>query len=53
VGKVNIDNEGELAARYRVNAIPALLYFKGGEVRDQVVGGVAKATLLSKLEALG
>src|SRR6201996_4010006 len=53
VGKVNIDNEVELAARFRVNAIPALLYFKGGEVRDQVVGGVAKATLISKLDALG
>ena len=52
VAKVNIDDESELAARFRVNAIPALLYFKGGEVRDQVVGGVGKATLLSKLEAL-
>jgi thioredoxin 1 len=52
VGKVNIDEDQDLAARYRINAIPALLFFKNGEVVDQVKGAAAKATLLAKLEAL-
>jgi len=53
IGKVNIDEELDLASRYRVNAIPAMLFFKNGEVQDQHVGATSKANLLSKLEALG
>jgi thioredoxin 1 len=53
VGKINIDDEQELAGRYRVNAIPAMLFFKNGEVADQLVGATSKANLLSKLDALG
>lgn len=52
VGKVNVDDEGNLAGRFRINSIPALLIFKGGEVQEQVVGAVPKATLLAKLDAL-
>ena len=52
VGKVNVDDEQNLAMRFRVNSIPALLFFKNGEVVDQVVGAVPKATLLVKLDAL-
>lgn len=52
VGKVNIDDEQDLAGRFRVNAIPAMLFFKGGQVADQLVGATSKANLLSKLDAL-
>jgi thioredoxin 1 len=52
VGKVNVDDEQGLAMRFRVNSIPAILFFKGGEVVDQVVGAVPKASLVSKLDAL-
>jgi thioredoxin 1 len=52
VGKVNIDEELDLASRYRVNAIPAMLFFKNGEVQDQHVGATSKANLLTKLQAL-
>ncbi len=52
VGKVNVDDEQDLAMRFKVNSIPALLFFKNGEVVDQVVGAVPKATLLAKLDAL-
>ena len=52
VGKVNIDEELDLASRYRVNAIPAMLFFKNGEVQDQHVGATSKANLLTKLEKL-
>jgi thioredoxin 1 len=52
VGKINVDDEQNLAMRFRVNSIPALLFIKNGEVVDQVVGAVPKATLLAKLDAL-
>jgi thioredoxin 1 len=52
VGKVNVDDCQALAARYRINSIPALLFFKNGSVVDQTVGAAPKATLISKLDAL-
>ncbi len=52
VGKVNVDENSNLASRYNINAIPAMLFFKGGQVCDQVVGSAQKAALISKLDAL-
>jgi thioredoxin 1 len=53
VGKVNVEDNAQLAAKFRVTSIPVLLFFKNGEVRDQVLGaGTSKAALLAKLDAL-
>jgi len=52
VGKVNVDEHTGLASRYGINAIPAMLFFKNGEIRDQVVGSAQKASLIAKLDAL-
>lgn len=53
VGKVNVDESRELAVKYGVRSIPLLLFFKGGEVKDQIVGAnVTKDMLKQKLEAL-
>ncbi len=53
VGKVNVDNARELAVKYGVKSIPLLLFFKNGEVKDQIVGAsVTKEQLKSKLEEL-
>ncbi|HTR41856.1 MAG TPA: thioredoxin [Pseudomonadales bacterium] len=52
VGKVNVDQNPTLAARFGIQSIPTLLYFSGGEVRDQTVGAVSKRTIVSKLEKL-
>src|SRR5262245_55729008 len=52
VAKVNIDENPELAARFSVRAIPTLLYFSGGTLRNQTVGVVSKKTIVSALEAL-
>jgi thioredoxin 1 len=53
VGKVNIDEARELAVKYGVRSIPLLLFFKNGEVKDQVVGASAtKDQLKAKLLAL-
>ena len=54
VGKINVDENQQLAAQFRVSSIPMLLFVKGGQVVDQVVGaGTSKAALLAKLDALG
>ena len=51
--KVNVDEETELAGKFGVRSIPLLLFIKGGEVKDQVIGaGTAKDGLIQKLDAL-
>ena len=53
VGKVNVDDARELAVKYGVRSIPLLLFFKNGEVKDQIVGAsVTKDQLKAKLQAL-
>ena len=52
VGKVNVDENQSLSMRYNVRAIPTLLFFKGGELRDQITGMTSKKDLLNRLEAL-
>ena len=42
VGKVNVDEQPELAMQYKVTAIPTLFVFKGGEVAGQIVGFTEK-----------
>ncbi len=43
VGKVNVDEEDELAAQYGIQSIPTVLLFKGGEVVEQSLGFKPKA----------
>ena len=53
VGKVNVDEARELAVKFNVRSIPYLLFFKNGEVKDQIVGAsVTKEQLKAKLLAL-
>jgi thioredoxin 1 len=52
VAKVNVDDAQALAARYRINSIPALLFFKNGEPVEQLVGAVSKSVLTAKLDSL-
>lgn len=52
VAKVNVDDNPELTRRFKVQSIPLLLFFKDGEVKDQLLGATNKKTLLNKLEAL-
>ena len=50
IAKVNIDEHQNLAAQYRVTAIPTLLVFKGGQVVEQMVGAKSKRDLKSSLD---
>ena len=53
VAKVNVDEARDLAVKYNVRSIPFLLFFKGGEVKDQIVGAsVTKEQLVEKLQSL-
>ncbi len=52
VAKVNVDDNQSLSARYNVRAIPTLLFFKDGQLRDQVTGMTSKKDLLNRLAAL-
>ncbi|PZR72861.1 MAG: thioredoxin [Chthoniobacterales bacterium] len=52
IAKVNIDDDPALMQRFNVRAVPTLLLFKGGEVRDQFVGVAPKKAIVEKLEAL-
>ena len=52
VGKLNVDNNPEVSARYGIRNIPTVLFFKSGKVADKQVGAVPKSNFVSKLEAL-
>jgi thioredoxin 1 len=50
VGKINVDEDTRVASSHNITAIPTLLIIKNGQVVDQIVGAVAKAKLIEKLE---
>jgi len=49
--KLDVDADPEIAAKYGIRGIPALLIFKDGQPADQVVGAVPKAMLKKRVEA--
>ena len=50
IGKVNIDEHQQLAINYGINSIPTLLFFKNGQVADQVVGMRSKRDLKASFD---
>ena len=52
VGKVNVDSESEISAKYGITSIPTLLFFKNGEIVDKHVGSASKSQLEEKLKSL-
>ncbi len=52
IGKVDVDNNPEISAKFGIRNIPTLLFFKNGEVVDKVVGASPKQAFTAKLDAL-
>ncbi len=52
IGKVNTDEQPELASEYRIQAMPTMLFFKQGQVAKQVVGLKSKRELQTSFESL-
>jgi thioredoxin 1 len=50
IGKVNVDDNPQIASRYSIISIPTMLFIKSGSVIDQHVGLLAKDALKSKIE---
>ena len=51
VGKVNVDLQGGIAARFGVRNIPTIIFLKNGVLVDKIVGAVPKNQLAEKLDA--
>jgi thioredoxin 1 len=50
--RMNVDENPRTAAKYRIMAIPTLMFFKGGEAVDTVVGAVPERVLAPKIDEL-
>jgi thioredoxin 1 len=52
VGKVDVDSNPEISMKFGIRNIPTILFFKGGQVADKIVGAGAKSSMTQKLDAL-
>ncbi len=52
VGKLDVDDNADLAQQYQVRSIPSLLFFKDGQLVDQLVGMASKQQIADKLDTL-
>ena len=52
VGKLNVDNDNQIASQYGVRSIPALLIFKNGTIVNQIVGAVPKTRITEILDSV-
>lgn len=50
IGKVDVDSNPEVSAKFGIRSIPTLLVFKGGEIVDKQVGAVPKSVLSQKID---
>ncbi len=49
VGKVNVDEQGELAQKFGIMSIPTLMVFEGGKIKNKALGAMPKANILELL----
>ena len=52
IGKVDVDTNAEIAAKYGIRNIPTVLFIKGGEVVDKQIGAASKQVFAAKLNAI-
>ena len=52
IAKLDVDHNPQVAMQFGIRSIPTLLFFKDGQVVDQLIGASSKRSLADKLEAL-
>lgn len=52
IGKVDVEENNDLAEKYAIRSVPTIIFFKDGEMVDKQVGAVAKSVLEAKIKAL-
>jgi len=50
VGKVDVDNNQKIAMQFSIMSIPSVMFFKNGEVVDQIIGAVPKKVLFDRID---
>ena len=52
IGKLNVDNNSNVSTNFGITSIPAILFFKNGQVVDKQIGAVPKSVLDKKIQSL-
>ena len=52
IGKVDVDENNEIAMKYGVRAIPTLIFFKGGKEVDRIMGNTQKQNIVQRIQKL-
>ncbi len=52
VGKLNTDDNREVAAKFGIMSIPTIMVFKGGEVKERIVGAQPKKAITDKIDSV-
>jgi thioredoxin 1 len=52
VGKIDVDNNHRIASQYSIMSIPAVMFFKNGEVVDQIIGAVPRKALFDRIDKI-
>ncbi len=52
IGKVNVDNNSQVSTNFGITSIPAILFFKNGQIVDKQIGAVPKSVLEKKIQSL-
>lgn len=52
VGKIDVDNNHRIASQYSIMSIPAVMFFKNGEVVDQIIGAIPRKALFDRIDKI-
>lgn len=52
IGKLNVDENSQVSTAYEITSIPAILFFKNGQLVDKQIGAVPKSVLEKKINSL-
>ncbi|MCX8030352.1 MAG: thioredoxin [Thermodesulfovibrionales bacterium] len=52
IGKLNTDENSDIASKYQIMGIPTIMFFKNGQKVDQIVGAVPKQQIKAKIDSL-